>query len=107
MSRTVDKKINKLLPIEEKSLSNIQKFKINEANEGLKKGLPIICCTCGAEILVVPDLKAMNRAFKTHVTEHRNTKRAAKKSLTKPNKIITLLSQLTLIKMSQQNKYSI
>ena len=29
-----------------------------------KKSMPIITCTCGGEILVVPDLKAMNQAIK-------------------------------------------
>ncbi len=36
-----------------------------------KKGLLIIRCICGSEILIVPDLKAMNTAVKTHVAEHR------------------------------------
>ena len=32
--------------------------------------MPIVKCGCGFEILVVPDLKAMNRAIKNHVAEH-------------------------------------
>jgi hypothetical protein len=36
-----------------------------------KKGMPTIKCVCGYEILVVPDLKAMNRAIKNHVAEHK------------------------------------
>jgi hypothetical protein len=36
-----------------------------------EKGMPIIRCICGFEILVVPDLKAMNVAIKTHLTEHK------------------------------------
>jgi hypothetical protein len=35
-----------------------------------KTHMPIIKCGCGFEILVVPDLKAMNRAIKNHVAEH-------------------------------------
>ena len=35
-----------------------------------KKSMPIVRCICGSEILVVPDLKAMNRALKNHVAEH-------------------------------------
>jgi hypothetical protein len=35
-----------------------------------KKRMPIVRCMCGSEILVVPDLKAMNRAIKNHVAEH-------------------------------------
>ena len=36
-----------------------------------KKGMPTIRCVCGSRILVVPDLKAMNRAIKNHVSECR------------------------------------
>ena len=36
-----------------------------------KKGMPTVRCVCGYEILVVPDLKAMNRAIKHHVAEHK------------------------------------
>jgi hypothetical protein len=35
-----------------------------------KKGMPTIRCVCGLRILVVPDLKAMNRAIKNHIAEH-------------------------------------
>jgi hypothetical protein len=34
------------------------------------KNMPIIKCGCGFKILVVPDLKAMNRAIINHVTKH-------------------------------------
>jgi hypothetical protein len=33
--------------------------------------LPTIKCSCGAEILVLPDLEAMNTALKNHVEAHR------------------------------------
>ena len=36
-----------------------------------KTRMPIVKCGCGFEILVVPDLKAMNRAIKNHVAEHK------------------------------------
>ncbi len=32
--------------------------------------MPIYRCTCGVEILVVPDLAAMNRAIERHVGHH-------------------------------------
>jgi hypothetical protein len=35
--------------------------------------MPIIKCVCGAKILVVPDLKAMNKAIRNHVAEHKKT----------------------------------
>ena len=36
-----------------------------------QKGMPTIKCICGLEILVVPDLKAMKRAIRNHVAEHK------------------------------------
>jgi hypothetical protein len=36
-----------------------------------KKRMPIARCTCGFEILVVPDLKAMNRAINNHLASHK------------------------------------
>lgn len=103
MSRTRVKRIQKLLPIEETGIATILDGKPAIADARLKEGLPIISCECGAEILVLPDLKAMNRAIKTHVVEHRKNERHIKKNLSTPGKISELLSQLTLIKMSQQN----
>ncbi len=35
-----------------------------------QKGIPTIRCVCGLRILIVPDLKAMNRAIKNHLAEH-------------------------------------
>jgi hypothetical protein len=37
------------------------------------KGLPTIRCVCGMRILVVPDLKAMDRAIKNHIAEHKQS----------------------------------
>ena len=37
-----------------------------------KSKMPLVRCTCGAKILLVPDLAAMNRALKNHITEHKN-----------------------------------
>ena len=38
-----------------------------------KKRLLTIRCICGTKILVVPNLKAMNRAIKNHINEHKET----------------------------------
>ncbi len=48
-------------------------FGSSQENKSAKfqKGIPTIRCLCGFKILVVPDLKAMNRAIKTHVAEHK------------------------------------
>jgi hypothetical protein len=48
------------------------KFCINQSHQRKatvhKKRMPIIKCVCGSEILVVPDLRAMNSAIENHVT---------------------------------------
>jgi hypothetical protein len=36
----------------------------------LKKNMPIVRCKCGYEILVIPDLKAMNTVIKKHISKH-------------------------------------
>jgi hypothetical protein len=33
-------------------------------------GLPVIKCSCGAEILLVPNVKLMNEAIEAHILEH-------------------------------------
>jgi len=43
-----------------------------------KTGMPIIKCVCGFEILVVPDLKAMDQAIKNHVTKHKKATHVSK-----------------------------
>jgi hypothetical protein len=35
--------------------------------------MPIMTCDCGAKILVVPDIAAMDRALKNHKVEHKST----------------------------------
>jgi hypothetical protein len=34
--------------------------------------LPMLKCKCGAEILLLSDLREMSHAIKVHVAEHRN-----------------------------------
>jgi DNA-directed RNA polymerase subunit RPC12/RpoP len=46
--------------------------------EAQKTRMPVIRCVCGFKILVVPDLKAMNRAIKNHALKHK--KACSKKS---------------------------
>jgi len=36
-----------------------------------KTRMPTVKCVCGFEILVVPDLKAMDRAIRNHVANHK------------------------------------
>ncbi|HEX7483127.1 MAG TPA: hypothetical protein VF350_06645 [Candidatus Bathyarchaeia archaeon] len=44
-----------------------------------KKRMPIVKCVCGFKILVVPDLKAMERAIKNHVTNHKKASDVSKR----------------------------
>jgi hypothetical protein len=55
--------------IQEINLSSDQERKGKSAVH--KKSILAARCICGCEILVVPDLKAMNRAIKKQVTEHK------------------------------------
>ena len=103
MSRTRVERTQKMLPTEEVGIANILEGENADADEHLKERLPLISCECGAEILVVPDLQAMNRAIKTHVAQHRKRERTAQSNVITSSKISQLLSQLTLIKMGEQN----
>ena len=44
-----------------------------------KQRMSVVKCVCGYEILVVPDLKAMNRAIKHHVAEHKQSNEGSKR----------------------------
>ena len=33
--------------------------------------MPVFRCSCGAKILVIPDLPEMNKVIKNHIIEHR------------------------------------
>jgi hypothetical protein len=73
-------------------------FTFSEVNSGKfvahKKGMPIIKCRCGFEILVVPDLKAMNRAIKNHVAKHKKSS---------SEKLTTFLTEQILIAIRNMN----
>jgi len=43
-------------------------------------GLPIIKCSCGAEILLVPNVKKMNEAIEAHILEHTKKIKDAKEA---------------------------
>ncbi len=103
MSTAGFKKDQNILPTEAERASKFLDCENTDANRVLKERLPLIRCECGAEILVVPDLRAMNRAIKTHVTEHSKSEKNAQKNLGPSIKISRLLSQLTLIKASEES----
>jgi hypothetical protein len=91
----------KMFLTEAVGIANILERENADADKHLKERLPIINCECGAEILVVPDLQAMNRAIKNHVAEHRKRERTTHKNVITSSKISQLLNLRTLIKMSE------
>jgi hypothetical protein len=55
-------------------ITNIQKIKnhTEKATPKVIKGkMPIFRCSCGAEILILPDVPAMNKAIKNHIRQHK------------------------------------
>jgi hypothetical protein len=101
MSRTRFEKLQRLLTIEASGVANGLEGDIAAADNYLKERLPIINCECGTEILVVPDLQAMNRAIKNHTAQHRKKKINNRKNEISPHKASEMLSQLTIIKLSE------
>lgn len=49
--------------------NKIEIEKIVSTNHNRK--MPVFHCLCGINILIVPDLPAMNKAIKNHITEHK------------------------------------
>ncbi len=99
MSQTAFEKNQKILPIEPAETVNITEGKNTDADMHLKKRLPLIKCECGSEILLLPDLQAMNRAIKNHASEHLKKERNTERNSNTSDKISLLLSQLVLRKI--------
>jgi hypothetical protein len=70
----------------------------------LKERLPIIKCECGAEILLLPDLKVMSHAVEVHVEEHRKTEKDAVKAATDAVRVRNNLIAQVLDKASESKK---
>ena len=105
MSRITVEKNQKLLPTKTAETGNIVEDKNAAGHIHLKGHLPIIKCECGTEILLLPDLQAMNQAINTHVNEHIKKERNAKRNVQTSSNISQLLSQLSLKKISEQNNF--
>jgi hypothetical protein len=63
-----------------------------------KKGMSTVRCLCGFEILVVPDLKAMNRAVRNHVAEHKRALGSLEQYLTE--QVLIVASKMNLPNVS-------
>ncbi len=46
------------------------KERTKENKKRAKLKMPIVKCSCGAKILLVPDVAAMSLALKNHLTKH-------------------------------------
>ncbi|MGD0995742.1 MAG: hypothetical protein ABR909_09505 [Candidatus Bathyarchaeia archaeon] len=44
---------------------------VSKKNPNGNAGLPVIKCSCGAEILLFPNVKLMSEAIEAHVEEHK------------------------------------
>jgi hypothetical protein len=64
-----------------------------------KKSLTSIKCECGAEILLVPDLKAMNKAIENHAFEHGKVKKDSREAASEVERILQLLTVEVLEKI--------
>lgn len=79
----------------------IEEDKNTQLYKLLKEPLPHITCNCGKEILLVPDIRAMDLAIKDHVAEHSKKRRNVQKKVNTSGNISQLLSQLALTKISE------
>ena len=68
-----------------------------------RKGMPTIRCVCGAEMLVVPDLNAMNRAVENHVAEHGQMGKSGGNGQMAPRKLRLFLIRQILTAASLTN----
>jgi hypothetical protein len=103
MSRTRIQKIGSPLLLRQKKLCNLPKNKSTDTSKFLKQSLQVITCECGTDILIVPDLQAMNHAIKAHVKEHRKKEDPLKRTMEPSSNINELLLKLLLKKISNQN----
>ena len=69
-------------------------------NHSSRKGLPVVMCECGEEILVIPDLEEMVRCIENHATIHEKKETDPKKAKTEHNRIEEQLTRKILIKIA-------
>jgi hypothetical protein len=62
------------------------------------KNLVLIECKCGAEILLLPDLKEMNHAIETHVAKHKKMAISSKRAKINIRRISQYLREQVIIK---------
>jgi hypothetical protein len=73
---------------------------INEPvlSQDAKEQLPLIECECGAKILLLPDIKEMNRAIEAHVVMHQKMEIFSKKAKITVGRIRQNLAKQVILK---------
>ena len=66
-----------------------------------QKGLPVIKCSCGYEILLVPDIKVMSKAIEAHAKEHKQKVKDSKAAKAEAERIIDYLIEQVFDKASE------
>jgi hypothetical protein len=92
-----------VLSNESKETVNNSKDKNFGTSAHLNERLPTIKCDCGEEILLLPDLQAMNNAIKNHAFEHFKEVRIDKNKSAIDN-ISDILSRRVIEKIGEQNQ---
>jgi hypothetical protein len=64
-------------------------------------GLPVIRCSCGAEILLVPNVTKMNDAIEAHIFEHTKKLKNAKEAEAEAERVRSDLITKVLEKASE------
>lgn len=59
-----------------------------------------IKCTCGAKILLLPDLKAMDRAIEAHVAKHQKREKLTAGKTSESDRVRQLLAEQVIEKSS-------
>ena len=72
---------------------------MNSSN-GVGKGLPIVTCECGEEILVLPDLKEMARCIEEHALIHERREADPKRAKEEYGRIEEQLTRKVIIKIA-------
>ena len=82
----------------------MRKEKSVDKDREIVEHLPLLKCECGAEILLLPDLKVMNHAIEVHVAGHRKKEKDPRKAAAAASHIRQILTEQLFKKTSEMNK---
>ena len=81
--------------------------KVKVSREDHVEKLLLIRCECGAEILLVPDLKEMNYAIETHIAEHKKMEKPPMKAKITSRRIRQNLTQQAVGKAATSKQFGV